>query len=144
MAGWLPPRHYWICRPRSCPKVLCWLLFWLYDQQRKRRGRKLRLPLDMSKQTEVCRVWFIWGMSVIQTSLRILMSSVGIIVLDICSCLIKFFFACALSAKFSSKKNINKAKEDTLPSQVNNLVMLSSTCNSACNAILYTVVFVRL
>lgn len=52
----------------------------------KERGRKLRLPLDMSKQTKVCRVWFIQRMSVIQTSLRILMSSVGII--EYWSCLI--------------------------------------------------------
>lgn len=86
MAGRLPPQYYWICRPLSCPKVLCWLLFWLYYQQRKREGGKLRLPLDMSKQTKVCRVWFIQRMSVIQTSLRILMSSVGII--EYWSCLI--------------------------------------------------------
>lgn len=45
--------------------------------------RKLRLPLDMSKQTKVCRVWFIQRMSAIQTSLRILMSSVGIIMPNI-------------------------------------------------------------
>ena len=38
MAGRLPPQYYWICRPLSCPKVLCWLLFWLYYQQRKREG----------------------------------------------------------------------------------------------------------
>lgn len=43
--------------------------------------RKLRLPLDMSKQTKVCRVWFIQRMSAIQTALRILMSSVGIIII---------------------------------------------------------------
>ncbi len=49
----------------------------------RERWRKLRLPLDTSKQTKVCRVWFIPRMSVIQTSLRILMSSVGIIVLNI-------------------------------------------------------------
>lgn len=45
--------------------------------------RKLRLPLDMSKQTKVCRVWFIQRMSAIQTALRILMSSVGIIMPNI-------------------------------------------------------------
>lgn len=45
--------------------------------------RKLRLPLDTSKQTKVCRVWFIQRMSAIQTALRILMSSVGIIMPNI-------------------------------------------------------------
>lgn len=42
----------------------------------KERGRKLKLPLDTSKQTKVRRVWFIWRMPAIQTSLRKLMSSV--------------------------------------------------------------------
>lgn len=53
------------------------------ERERKRRGRKLRLPLNMSKQTKVCRVWFFQRMSVIQTSLRILMSCAGIIILKI-------------------------------------------------------------
>lgn len=61
--------------------VLAFLLIILSTE--RAGGRKLGLPLDTSKQTKVCRVWFIQRMSGIQTSLRILMSSIGIIMLNI-------------------------------------------------------------